>query len=108
MQIGMTFFSIKMYCLQNESFHLLFAYLGFNHIEFARLLCCVCEEVCPDLQHGGCLVVNNMGWNMSDVGSHALQNEAFQLLKKRQRFQSLPCERKKERKKHPKMSGISI
>lgn len=54
-------------------------YLGFHHIEFARLLRCVREEVRSDLQHGGRLVVDDVRWDVSDVSSHGLLNEVLQL-----------------------------
>lgn len=54
-------------------------YLGFDHVELACLLRCVRQEVCSDLQHGGCLIVNDMRRYVTDVWLHALLNDILQL-----------------------------
>lgn len=54
-------------------------YLGFDHIEFARLLRRVRQEVCPNLQHGGSLVVNKVWRYVAEVRPHTFLDVVLQL-----------------------------
>lgn len=75
-------------------------YLGFDHVEFARLLGRVREEVRSDLQHGGCLVVNDVWWDVSALWLHALLNDVLQLWTRKQ-SNKVKLFAKKERNKTP-------
>lgn len=55
------------------------SHLGLHHVQFAGLLCRVGQQVGPDLQHGGCLVVDDVWRDARHFLLGALLNGVLQL-----------------------------